>query len=154
MSDDALEIGPGTEVSMHYSVTLEDGTVADTSREDEPMRFVIGDGAIIDTLEGKLYGLRAGDKRTFKLAPHDAFGYTELENVHRLPRADFPDDLPLEPGIIIGFDTPAGEEVPGTIQGVEDDVVVVDFNHPLAGYEITFDVEIIEVSVSVAETSQ
>jgi len=148
-----LEIGPRREVLMHYTVTLDDGTVADTSREDEPLRFVVGDGSLVDTLERRLYGLRAGDQRVFELQPHEAFGYSDLDNIHRLPRADFPADLPLEPGTIIGFDTPSGEEVPGTIQGLEDDVVVVDFNHPLAGYEITFDVEILEVRESAAADS-
>lgn len=138
---------------MHYSVTLDDGTVADTSRDDEPLRFVIGDGSLIDTLERRLYGLCAGDKRTFRLAPHEAFGFSDMDNVHRLPRADFPDDLPLEPGTIIGFDTPSGEEVPGTLQEVGEEEVVVDFNHPLAGYEITFDVDILEVGERPAEHS-
>ncbi|HKK06503.1 MAG TPA: peptidylprolyl isomerase [Gammaproteobacteria bacterium] len=145
MSNEGLEIGPRREVVMHYTVTLDDGTVADTSRDDDPLSFVVGDGSLIDSLERKLYGLRAGDKRDFRLGPHEAFGFSDLDNIHRLPRADFPGDLPLEPGTIIGFDTPSGEEVPGTIQALEDDTVVVDFNHPLAGYEITFDVEIIEV---------
>lgn len=146
MTDEILEIGLRREVLMHYTVTLDDGTVADTSRDDEPLRFVVGDGSLVDTLERTLYGLRAGETRRFQLGPQEAFGFSDLDNVHRLPRADFPDDLPLDPGTIIGFDTPSGEEVPGTIQEVADDVVVVDFNHPLAGYAITFDVEIIEVS--------
>lgn len=145
MTETAHSIGPGSTVVMHYTVTLGDGTVADTSRDDEPLDFVIGDGSLIDGLERVLFGLKTGDRQTVTLQPQDAFGFSDLDNVHTLPRSEFAPELPLEPGIIIGFDTPSGEEVPGTIQAVDAERVVVDFNHPLAGHEITFEVEILGV---------
>lgn len=138
-------IEPGSEVLMHFSVSLEDGTVADSSYEDEPMRFTMGDGTIIEGLELALYGLKAGDHQNLRIGPETAFGQRDSEAVQEMPKSDFPADMDLEPGLIIGFTTPTGEEVPGAVLEIEDDMVKVDFNHPLAGHEITFDVQILEV---------
>jgi len=138
-------IQPGSEVVMHYTLTLEDGTVADTSRDDQPLCFTMGDDTMIAGLERVLYGLKPGDHQVLCIAPPDAFGYPDESNIHTMPRADFPEDMELEPGVIIEFGLPSGEPVPGTVAELRDDEVVVDFNHPLAGHEITFDVEILTV---------
>ena len=145
MADTEKVIQPDSEVVMHYTVTLEDGTVADTSRDDQPLRFTLGDETMIAGLERALFWLKAGDRQVLRIAPADAFGYPDESNIHTLPRADFPEDLELEPGVIIEFGLPSGEPVPGTVIEIRDDEVVVDFNHPLAGHEITFDVEILDV---------
>lgn len=139
-------IGPGSKVRLHFSITLEDGTIAETSRADnEPLELVIGDGTLIEGLELALYGLKAGDKQAITIEPKLAFGYPDPENVHTLPREEFPEDMQLARGVIIEFNTPAGDEVPGTILEVGDREVKVDFNHPLAGHEIEFEVEILSV---------
>lgn len=138
-------IQPDSEVVMHYTLTLRDGTVADTSRGEQPLRFTLGDDTLIAGLERVLYGLKPGDRQVLCIAPADAFGYPDESNVHALPRADFPDDMELEPGVVIEFGLPSGEPVPGTVTELRDDEVVVDFNHPLAGHEISFDVEILAV---------
>ena len=142
---EALTIGPGSQVTMHFTLSLKDGTVADSTREDEPITFNMGDGSLIEGLEMVLYGLKAGDKQCLAIEPRDAFGFPDPANVHTLPRSEFSDELPVEEGVIIGFTTPSGEEVPGTIQEVRQEEVVVDFNHPLAGHEVIFDVEILDI---------
>lgn len=149
-----LPIGPGCGVLMHFTLTLADGTVAETSRQGEPMRFTLGDESLISGLEQVLYGLRAGEQLCRTLQPQEAFGFSDLDNMHTLTRADFPPDLPLEPGIVIGFDTPSGEEIPGTIQALKENEVLVDFNHPLAGHEVTFAVEILEVTAPEGRRSR
>ena len=141
---EALTIGPGSEVLLHFTLSLADGTVADTSREGEPLRFVMGDGALIEGLEMVLYGLKVGDKQCLSIEPRDAFGFPDEENIHTMSPDEFT-DMDIEPGMVIGFQTPSGEEVPGIIQEIKDDNVVVDFNHPLAGHEVIFDVEILEI---------
>jgi len=139
-------IGPGSKVRMHFSITLEDGTVAETTRDDnEPLEFVMGDGTMIEGLELALYGLKAGDTQTLNIEPKLAFGYHDPGNVHTMSRNEFPADMRLAKGVIIEFNTPAGDEVPGTIMEVGESEVKVDFNHPLAGHEITFEVEILSV---------
>jgi FKBP-type peptidyl-prolyl cis-trans isomerase SlpA len=142
----SLTIGPGCEVQMHFTLTLEDGTVADTTRNDEPIQFVMGDGTLIEGLELALYGLSQGEKQCIAIEPRDAFGFPDEDNIHSLNRNEFPTDIQLEVGQIIEFSTPSGEEVPGAIMALNDDEVVVDFNHPLAGHVIVFDVEILKIS--------
>ena len=151
---EALTIGPGSEVLMHFSLSLVDGTVADSTNEGEPLRFVMGDGTLIEGLELVLYGLKQGDRQCLSIEPRDAFGFPDEDNIHTLPRSEFPADIPLEAGLIIGFTTPSGEEVPGAIKEIREDEVVVDFNHPLAGNEIIFDVEILEIKPGLGLTGQ
>jgi FKBP-type peptidyl-prolyl cis-trans isomerase SlpA len=138
-------ISPASTVTLHLSLALEDGTVAETTFEDEPLTFTMGDGTLVEGLELGLYGLKAGASQRLVLQPEQAFGLHDPGKRHRLARAVFPADMELEPGIIIGFDTPTGEELPGTIVSLADETVEVDFNHPLAGRVVVFDVEIIAV---------
>ena len=138
-------ISPGSTVTLHLSLTLQNGTVAETTFDDEPLTLTMGDGSLAAGLELGLYGLRPGNIQRLELYPEQAFGLHDPEKVHQLPRADFDAKLVLEPGSIIGFDTPGGEELSGTILAVDDATVEVDFNHPLAGRVVIFDVEIIDV---------
>ena len=151
---EALTIGPGSEVLMHFTLSLPDGTVADSTREGEPLRFVMGDGTLIEGLELVLYGLKQGDRQCLSIEPRDAFGFPDEENIHTMPRSEFPADMQLEAGLIISFTTPSGEEVPGAIRKIKDDEVVIDFNHPLAGNEIIFDVEILELKPGLSLNGQ
>ena len=140
-------ITQGSQVCMHYTISLEDGTVGDTSREDnEPLVFTVGDGTMIEGLELAIIGLKAGDTQNLRIGPETAFGFHDEDNVHWMPRSDFGSDMTLKPGVIVGFETPSGIEIPGMLLEVKDDQVKVDFNHPFAGHEITFDVEILDVA--------
>ncbi|MEJ2687637.1 MAG: FKBP-type peptidyl-prolyl cis-trans isomerase [Gammaproteobacteria bacterium] len=141
----AAQIQPGSRVTMHFSIALEDGMVAEDSSGGEPLSFVMGDGTVVEGLELALYGLRAGDTQRLQLEPEQTFGYRDPDNVHTLPRSDFPVEMNLEPGTIIGFTTPGGDEVPGAVQAVQGEEVKVDFNHPLAGHTLTFEVRILAV---------
>lgn len=138
-------IAYGSEVEMDFTIRLEDGTVAETTEGDEPLHFVMGDGTLVDGLELALYGLQAGDQQTLRIGPENAYGFPDPVNVHPMPRADFPPDMALQRGMIIEFSTPSGAEIPGMITEVGEKQVTVDFNHPLAGHEITFEVEILSV---------
>lgn len=144
---EALTIGSGCEVQMNFTLTLEDGTIADASEENEPLCFTMGDGTMIEGLELTLYGLKVGDRQCLSIDPREGFGFPDDENIHRMPRAEFASELPVEPGTIIGFSTPSGEEIPGAIKEIEGDEVIVDFNHPLAGHTITFEVEIVDIKL-------
>ncbi len=138
-------INVASEVVMHFTLTLKDGTVADGSLEDEPLNFKMGDGTLIEGLEMVLYGLKSGDKQTLEIEPRDAFGFPDEDNIHEMPRNEFAEELKIEEGTIIGFSTPSDDEIPGTIIDIKDDIVKVDFNHPLAGHTIQFFVEILDV---------
>ena len=145
---EALTIGPGCEVTMHFTLALEDGTVADATIDGEPMTFNMGDGTIIEGLEMVLYGLKAGEKQSLSIEARDTFGFPDPENIHNMPMKDFSEDLKIEEGMIIGFSTPSGDEIPGAILEIKDDEVKVDFNHPLAGHEVVFSVEIINIKLA------
>ena len=138
-------IGVGSTVTLHLSLTLEDGTVAEETFSGEPHTFRMGDGSLVHGLELGLYGLKPGDTQRLKLDPVQAYGLRDPQKVQRLPRERFSGDIQPEPGLIIGFETPDGAEMPGAVLSVSDTSVEVDFNHPLAGHAITFDVEIIDV---------
>lgn len=140
-----LCVGEDCEVLLNFTLSLTDGTVVDATEENQPMRLRMGDGSLIEGLEQSLYGMKAGDHQCLSIEPRDAFGFPDETNLHEMPRSEFAEDIELKPGLIIGFSTPAGDEVPGTIKDLKDDLVLVDFNHPLAGREIIFDVEILEV---------
>lgn len=131
---------------MHYRITLEDGTEADASFGEEPMRFQIGDGTLNEGLEEVLLGLSVGAKERFDLSPDQAFGYPDTGNIHEMSRSEFSMEMMLEPGVIVGFDTPSGDEIPGMVLEVDEEKVKVDFNHPLAGLNLEFEVEILEIS--------
>ena len=146
VEDDSTVIAHGSAVAMYFSITLEDGTVAETTEIDDPLYFTMGDGTLVEGLELALYGLKAGDKQSLKIGPENGYGYADPANVHAMQRSDFPDDMELEEGVIISFAMPDDEEYPGMIKDVGSEQVMVDFNHPLAGHEILFEVEILEVS--------
>ena len=145
-------ISPGSTVTLNLSLALEDGTVAESTFDDEPMTLTMGDGSLAAGLELGLYGLRPGDTQRLELYPEQAFGLHDPGKVQQLPRADFAAELAMEPGSIIGFDTPEGEELSGTIIAFDDVTVEVDFNHPLAGRVVIFDVEIIAVMLAESDS--
>lgn len=143
---DILEIKPGSHVTLHLSLTLPDDTEALSTFGEEPLDLVIGDGTLIQGLELALFGLKPGDKQSLTLEPELAYGLHDPSLVHEMPLADFsPEQTPAR-GEIIGFNTPSGDETAGMVMAVTEDSATIDFNHPLAGKEIRFEVEILSVS--------
>ncbi|MCB1869671.1 MAG: FKBP-type peptidyl-prolyl cis-trans isomerase [Gammaproteobacteria bacterium] len=130
---------------MHFSLALPDGTEAVSTFGGEPELVVVGDGSLTEGLELAIIGLKKGDRQTLELTPEQAFGAWDEDKLQWMSRKEFSSDLALEPGLAIAFTTPSGDEVPGTITEVGAERVNVDFNHPLAGVDIVFSVEIIEV---------
>ena len=139
------EIGLSCRVIMHFSLTLEDGTVAESSFDNEPLDFVMGDGTLARGLELALFGLKPGERQRILLTPEQGWGQRDEGQIHTLGRDRFPEDMMLEPGVIIGFTGEEGQEIPGLVLEAGEDTVKVDFNHPLAGHAIRYDVEILDV---------
>lgn len=126
------------EIEISFQLALLDGTVVEETEEGETLRFKLGDGTFLAKIESLLEGLELGTTGKFTLSPDDAFGASDPANVELLSRDLFPDEMVLEPGFVIGFTTPTGEEVPATILSLTGDEVEVDFNHPLAGHTVIF----------------
>ena len=138
-----------SQVTLHFDIRLKDGTIADSTKNiGQPMTFSLGDERFSDVFEEALLGLCAGDKKKIMLLPEDAFGERHPANVFQVPKAKFSqlnDDAPLEVGTIVLFSQLDGRELPGLITAIEDQEITVDFNHPLAGQVVLFDVDIVEV---------
>jgi len=146
------QILPGSAVVLHLSIALEDGTEAISTFGEEPVSVTIGDGTLQPGLELALYGLRAGDTQTINLLAEQAFGLRDTNLIQYMPMTEFEAAFTPEVGQIVAFSLPNGEEAPGMVIAVDEGRVEVDFNHPLAGHEITFKVEIISVEPAPEET--
>ena len=111
----------------------------------KPAKFVMGDGSLSENFEQCLLGLKVGDQKTVELQAKDAFGAPNPDNIHYMDRAKFVGDAEVEIGTVMAFSGPDGVEIPGIITEIAGDSVTVDFNHPLAGQDVTFEVEILSV---------
>ncbi len=140
--DRAIEMGD--RVRLHFGLHLETGEEVDTTRRGDPAMLTIGDGNLLPGFEAVLLGMRAGDDAQVLMEPEDAFGPRREENVQTLRRDRFGADMALEEGLMVSFSGPGGE-LPGVVRAVMEEHVEVDFNHPLAGRRIVFDVSIIDV---------
>lgn len=141
---DIQRISQGSEVTLHFTLKLPNGDVVDTTTGKAPATFKVGDGSLLPGFEQSLYGLKAGDQRSFEIEPERGFGPGNEQNIQTMPRDNFT-DMELEPGLLIIFKDAAGGEMPGVVKAIHDSIVEIDFNHPLAGKIITFEVEIIAV---------
>ena len=139
-----LQIETGMSVTLHFSLVLEDGHIIDSNFESEPATFSVGDGNLLPGFESTLIGLVNGDEREFTIPPEQAFGQHNPQNVQAVERGNF-DQEELELGAVFSFQNGDGE-LPGVIVDVDDNEVMIDFNHPLAGKNIIFQVKIIDIA--------
>jgi len=139
-----LTIGTGTRVTLHFALKLTNGHVVDSTFDNDPATFSVGDGNFLAGFEKVLLGLVAGDRQTFIIAPENGFGQVNPNNVQQMARADFA-DIDLEKGLVLSFANAQDTEVPGIITDFDDSQVTVDFNHPLAGETIHFEAHILAV---------
>lgn len=137
-------IGPERQVTLHFAIKLESGDVVDSTFDKSPAVFKVGDGNLLPGFEQALYGLKAGDKRSIAIEPEHGFGQPNPQNVQVMPRGNF-EGMELSEGLLIIFNDAANAELPGVVRQFDDALVTIDFNHPLAGKRLTFDVEIVDV---------
>ena len=141
-------IAYGSHVELHFEVSLENGTVIDSTFERrEPVALVVGDGSLLEGFEKVLLNLTAGDTRTAHLSPDEAFGQWNADNVQTFSKAQFAltHDTP-EIGTLMEFEDKGKNSLVGVISEVHEDSVNVDFNHPLAGQNVLFKVQIVKVT--------
>ena len=132
---------------MHFSILLDDGSIADSTKAvGKPALLQLGDESLSQAMELELMGLTLGETKKFRLEAGDAFGISNQDLIHFMQRHQFADSLQIDEGKMIQFEQPNGEPMVGIIREIQGDSVTVDFNHPLAGEAITFEVEVIEVN--------
>lgn len=140
-----LAIGPGTKITLHFALQLDNGDMVDSNFERDPAIFTVGDGNLLPGFEKALFGMLEGEHKTLVIKPEDGFGQRNPNNIQEIARSQFSPDLELSEGLMLSFADAQKTELPGVVQSYDDDVVVVDFNHPLAGRDILFEVAIIKI---------
>lgn len=135
-----------SQVTLRYVLRLENDQVVDATQEHETVTIRMGQGELVAGLEQALLGMAPGEHKVVNLPPAYAYGEHDPSLTTRAPRSSFPAELELEPGQVLSFDSPQGEVLPATILEVGDTEVVVDFNHPLAGLAVEFEVTVVGVA--------
>lgn len=142
---DVTEAKQGDTVKVHYRGSLEDGTIFDTSRGRQPLEFTIGEGQVIPGFEGAVVGMEPGDSKSVTVEPQEGYGERRRELVVDVERDRFPADMEVEVGKQVQVQQKDGSPRVATIARVDDDSVTLDVNHPLAGKDLTFDIELVEI---------
>lgn len=137
-------------VLMHYTLRLHDDSIADSSIDhDKPAYFKMGENYISEEFERQLLGMKVKEKKRIYLQPIDAFGEVQEQLIYAIPRGKFGHIDNIEVDTIVAFTFPDQEERAGIIRQVSDEIVVVDFNHPLAGQSVMFDVDIVDIDPDI-----
>jgi FKBP-type peptidyl-prolyl cis-trans isomerase SlpA len=143
-----MQIQENSTVTMHFSLHLATGEQVDSTFNARPATLTMGDGNLPEGFERHLMGLGVGDRRKVQVPPQDAFGQHNPQNIQHFKRDSFAQSEPLEVGMVMSFEDVGKNELPGVLATLDDDFVEVDFNHPLAGKTLDFEVEIIDIKAA------
>jgi FKBP-type peptidyl-prolyl cis-trans isomerase 2 len=135
----------GDKVKVHYHGTLRTGEIFDTSEGREPLEFTVGSGQVIKGFDEGVKGMSVGEKRTVEISVQDAYGEKSTELIIEFPKTQFPPEMTPEIGQQLMMSNGSGQSFPVTIQEVRDESVLLDANHPLAGQDLIFDIELVEI---------
>lgn len=143
----SLVVQPGSHLTLHYRISLADGPATEvlSTFGGNPATMVLGSGELSPSLERCLVGVRCGVREDFTLSPQQAFGERREDFVQRVPVDTFPPTMNVAAGQVIEFSSPEGASYSGLVQEVEGGEALVDFNHPLAGRTIRFEVEVLAI---------
>ena len=140
----SLVVGSGKKVSFEYTLKV-DGQEIDSNAGKEPIVYTQGDNTIIPGLASQMEGLKAGDQKTVTVESKDGYGEEDPNAVQEVAKADLPKDIAPEVGMVLELQGDDGRSVPGVISKVGDDKVTINFNHPLAGKTLLFDIKVLKV---------
>lgn len=137
------QITENSNITLHFELSLDDGQIVDSTFDKAPAQFNYGDGSLLPAFEGALLGLEEGQKASFNMSPEKSFGMRNPSNIQRMSRNQF--SIDIEEGMIVSFADVGKNELPGVISVIGEKDVEVDFNHPLAGRDLVFRVEILKI---------
>ena len=141
------QVKEGDLVKVHYTGKLVNGEQFDSSVErGEPLEFTVGAGQMIKGFDDAMPGMAIGEKKTINIAPEDGYGHRSEDAIIEFPKENVPGDMVLEPGMPLTLSNQAGQPVQVIVVEVKDDVIILDANHFLAGQELVFDIELVEIS--------
>ncbi|NDR55035.1 FKBP-type peptidyl-prolyl cis-trans isomerase [Aliiruegeria sabulilitoris] len=135
----------GDTVRIHYTGTLTDGSTFDSSQGRDPLEFVIGSGQIIPGLDAAMPGMAVGENKTVSIPCAEAYGEADPSRLQQVPRGEIPDHIPLEAGLVLQAQGPDGNVIQFTVREFNDEAVTLDANHPLAGKDLIFEVELVSI---------
>jgi FKBP-type peptidyl-prolyl cis-trans isomerase 2 len=141
----SAKVEEGKLVKLHYTLTV-DGDVIDSSADKDPLELKVGSGQVIPGFEKAIMGMKTGEKKSFEVSPKDGYGEVDPEAFQEVSREKMPEDLELKEGMVLYAQAPDGQSIPARVSKITDKVVVMDFNHPLAGKTLNFEVEIVSVN--------
>lgn len=139
------QVKEGDVVRVHYTGKLTNGEQFDSSVGREPLEFTVGAGMMIKGFDSAMPGMNVGDKKTISIAPEDGYGEKSEEAIIEFPKENVPDDMKLEPGMSLTLSNQEGQPVPVTVVEVKEKVIILDANHFLAGQDLVFDIELVEI---------
>lgn len=139
------QVKNGDKIRIHYHGKLNDGSTFDSSEGREPLEFQVGSGQVIKGFDEGVLAMSVGEKKRIVIPAKDAYGEPSMENVFEHPRSNFPADITPEVGMQLYMSDQDGNNFPVMISALTDTAVVLDANHPLAGKELTFDLELVEI---------
>lgn len=140
------DVKSGDKVRIHYTGTLADGTVFDSSAGRDPLEFTVGAGQVIVGMDKEMVGMTVGEKKTITAVADEAYGQRQEDAQQNVPREIIPADIPLEVGMQLQMQSPEGQVVPVSVVAIEEETVTLDANHMLAGKDLTFDIELVEIA--------
>lgn len=140
------QVQNGDSVHLHYTGTLRDGSTFDSSEGRDPLAFEVGSGQVIPGLDKEIPGMAVGDKKRVEVACTEAYGPINPGARQAIPREGIPDDIPLELGTQLQMQSPDGQVLPVTVVEVNEATVTLDANHPLAGQDLFFDIELVAIN--------
>jgi FKBP-type peptidyl-prolyl cis-trans isomerase 2 len=135
----------GDKVKVHYHGKLRNGETFDSSENREPLEFTVGSGQVIKGFDDGVRGMQVGDKKTVEIPVGDAYGEKNQEMIIEFPLDQFPPDMKPEPGMQLMMNNGEGQQFPVTVSEVNGDTVILDANHPLAGQDLIFDIELMDL---------
>ncbi|MEO5649898.1 MAG: peptidylprolyl isomerase [Ginsengibacter sp.] len=140
------KVKKGDHVKVHYTGKLVSGEQFDSSKGKEPLAFTVGAGQMIKGFDEAIPGMEVGEKKTINITPENAYGQKNNEAIIEFPKSNIPEDMKLEPGMKLQLQNEEGHPIPVVVTEVKEDVVVLDANHELAGKELIFDIELVEIT--------
>jgi peptidylprolyl isomerase len=141
-----MQAKQGDKVKVHYTGKLAEGIVFDSSQGVEPLEFELGSGMVIEGFDAGITGMKVGEKKSVHIPVNQAYGPADEQNVIRIPRSEIPADMNLEIGMVLNMHQDgSGQVMQVTVADFDDQSVVLDGNHPLAGKDLIFDIELVEI---------
>lgn len=140
------QVKEGDVVKVHYTGKLANGEEFDSSQGREPLEFTVGAGQMIKGFDDAMPGMNVGDKKTITIPPADGYGERSEDALIEFPKENIPEDMKLEAGMSLTLSNQEGQPVPVVVKEIRDDIVLLDANHFLAGENLVFDIELVEIA--------